>query len=554
VICIENEKLNSQTTQDRDGVVQQDGSVQEVLLSEDDEKVLLYSKLDTIGSILDAYDEPKIMSLAYRLGESEEVDYSQIHQYLDMAKFLPDGAAYIDVMDMPKLQVRYQSTDIVKMYCYIFVEIKQQLNEEVSSEIQALAEDFAHRYLDVEGGLFHEDYSAQTVELLKDTLETIEHRTPIKDIDFWDFHDAIELFLYGELSQQSEGEIWGINNFCYIWESMCLTYLVKTISPENLLWVDKSFLAQETLALLDYDKRFLNIDDAFNINGKKLRPDAVVLRTCFERNNLDKDFELILRSNYINSNRPYDDYGYWTTCYYECSYNGESSFGSSYVKTGYENMAHNHYIFDELSLVYPYKGRKDRGRLNIQFQLPAKYISYMGSLPNSIDQTVSMYRLNDVFYIAAKNGWFTIDLFKNYIFKKLKVDCESSNVFNESVFRVFTERKDKRNNLLNTFEVYLDEYCSFDIIDIKYKYIDYYEKIERREKQDIRKQFTYEYLLQEFLKHNSNFNKLNIKSSFWFPRNHDKFNEITTISDENILNRCIDVSQVDFIRIAEYYF
>lgn len=558
-ICNENDKLKSQSTQDRDGVVHQDGSVQEVVLSQGYEELLLYSKLDAIGSIIDAYDEPKIMSLAYRLGESEEVDYSQIHRYLDIAKFLPDGAAYIDVMDVPRLQVRYQSTDIVKMYCYIFIEIKQQLDEEIPSEIQALAEEFAHRYLDVEGGLFHEDYSTQTVELLKDTLETIEHRTPIKDIDFWDFHDAIELFLYGELSQQSEGEIWGINNFCYVWESMCLTYLVKTINPENLLWIDRSFLAQETLALLDYEKRFLNIDKAFNINGKELRPDAVVLRTCFEKKNFDKDFDLVLTGFTTHQGIPYDDYGYWTTCRYEYDYITEDEDFylltiSSSIKIAHEDMATCDYIFDELSQLYPHKnGYIDK--LNINTQLPEKYISYADILPERIEQAATMYRLNHIFYCMVKNMCFKVDFFEFYLSEFLEVDCESSNAFNYSVFRRFTQNGDKRYQLLDSFKEYLNNYCYFDIIDFKYKDTSYYEKPETREKQDIRKQFTYEYLLQEFLIFRGRFNRLNVKSSFWLPHNNDdKLEEITTTLNQSLLNGCIDLKQINFMTIAQYYF
>ncbi|MDY6898947.1 MAG: hypothetical protein SWZ49_12845, partial [Cyanobacteriota bacterium] len=132
-ICAKKGNLKKQLVKDRDGVIQSNDSVHKVVIPENnDEEVLLYSKLDAIGKILDAYDEPKIMSLAHRLGESEEVDYSQIHKYLDRAKYLPNGAAYIDTMDMPRLQVKYQSTDIVGMYCYIFVEVKQQLGEEIT--------------------------------------------------------------------------------------------------------------------------------------------------------------------------------------------------------------------------------------------------------------------------------------------------------------------------------------------------------------------------------------------------------------------------------------
>ena len=105
-ICAENSNLKDQLKKDRDGAIKANCSLQEVVIIESDDEILLYSKLDVVGKMLDAYDIPKIMSLANRLAESEEVDYSQIHQYLDRAKYFPNGAAYIDTMEMPRLQIR----------------------------------------------------------------------------------------------------------------------------------------------------------------------------------------------------------------------------------------------------------------------------------------------------------------------------------------------------------------------------------------------------------------------------------------------------------------
>ncbi|MFP5273204.1 hypothetical protein [Coleofasciculus sp.] len=237
-------------TQDRDGVIRNQGSIQRISLPDVEiEKNIFYSKLDLIDSILNAYDELKILSLADRLGKSEKIDYSKLHLFLHHAVYLDNGAAHIDAMALPRQMVHYQPTDIVGMYCYILVEVKQQLHEEVSGEVTALAERFKHKYINAESGLFHDEYSSQTVDSLKDALELIDRNTALKDTDYWYFYDAIELFLHGELSQPDKGEIWGIENFYSVWESMCLTYLAKTVSPEYILHLDTRFLSNDVASL-----------------------------------------------------------------------------------------------------------------------------------------------------------------------------------------------------------------------------------------------------------------------------------------------------------------
>ena len=82
---------------------------------------------------------------------------------------------------------------------------------------------------------------------MKDTLELIDHYTPIKDSDYWDFYEAIYNFLFGELDNSIQGKVWGFSNFNTIWESMCLTYLVKTVNPTFILYLDNQFISSQVL-------------------------------------------------------------------------------------------------------------------------------------------------------------------------------------------------------------------------------------------------------------------------------------------------------------------
>ena len=96
-LCLEKEylkSLSSLLTRDRDGILQGEAGAQST--SNLDESIIFYSKLDGIGSLLDAYDELKILALAYRLGHSDRVDVSQIHKYLHKGIFLQNGTIYVD--------------------------------------------------------------------------------------------------------------------------------------------------------------------------------------------------------------------------------------------------------------------------------------------------------------------------------------------------------------------------------------------------------------------------------------------------------------------------
>ena len=75
-ICIEKGylKKNNQAN-NRDGVLEVDTGSE--ITSDEDSKNIFYSKIDALGSILDAYDELKILGLISRLGKSERLDYSK---------------------------------------------------------------------------------------------------------------------------------------------------------------------------------------------------------------------------------------------------------------------------------------------------------------------------------------------------------------------------------------------------------------------------------------------------------------------------------------------
>jgi hypothetical protein len=219
--------------QDQDQTTLSAGGIS--MQTEDGEDCVLYSKIKMIERVLEAYDDLAINSIQKKVRRSEEIDYSQIHKYLDRAIYLDNDVIYIDAMELPRPTVRYESTDIVNLYGYILDEIVQQLDGDVPDNIQArlqdirfLAQHFQDDYLTSNQSIFDKDTFGETISILKEALDNIDKNTYYKDADYWGLYEAIETFLYGEINpDQNDGDYWGIRGFSYVWEDMCNTYFFK---------------------------------------------------------------------------------------------------------------------------------------------------------------------------------------------------------------------------------------------------------------------------------------------------------------------------------------
>jgi hypothetical protein len=548
-ICIQKGYL--QATADRDGVIQSDGSVQKVSLpnAEDEEGNILYSKLDAISAILNLYDEPKILFLSFRLGRTEKIDYSKIHQYLHRAVYLNNGAVYVDAMTLPRQQVQYQSTDIVAMYCYILWEIKQQLDEEITPQLQALAENFQHRYVDAEYSLFHQEYCTLTVNILKDTLEIIESHTPLKDADYWQFHNAIELFLYGELSQQDEGKIWGIKNFHSVWESMCLTYLAKRVPSEYILYMDTRFLADDVAGLANTSPKVLDLANVFRIKNTQLVPDAVIIPNWFNKQRQGKTINYSLKKDVNNYGIVWNDFGYETT-FYCTPFNSAKEIC---LRIAYEGQSSKDcHTFAELEKFYS----SQKGRLTVNSQLPSNFYSFWDIDSDDLNSQMLwlMFQLNHVFYIALKKGICTASKFKTFLYNDLDVNYSNNNVLNVSLLRNYTQHSDKRSDVIKMFEQFIYAVSYLKIIDVKYQEKEYFldnDNTRSIKEKDIRKQFVYEYLLQQAINNQDTFKNLEVKSYFWLPSYQNNSRIINECPD--YFNEYISLEDINFAAIVDMY-
>jgi hypothetical protein len=213
--------------------------------TEDGEVCILYSKIKMIEQILDAYDDLTISSIQSKSGRSQEIDYSQIHKYLDRAIYLDGDVIFVDAMNLPRSELLYDVTDLVCLYCYILDEIIQQLEYDVPENIALRSHDvkfssqrFKDKFLLPNQSLFAEDTFEETIQALKETLEQLNINTFYKDSDYWKLYEAVETFLYGELnSEQGGGDFWGARGFSLIWEDMCHTYYFKN-HYEDICYAD----------------------------------------------------------------------------------------------------------------------------------------------------------------------------------------------------------------------------------------------------------------------------------------------------------------------------
>ncbi|MBD2295354.1 hypothetical protein H6G06_18225 [Anabaena sphaerica FACHB-251] len=553
-ICIEKGYLNKNNqANDRDGVLEVDTGSE--ITSDDDSKNIFYSKLDVLASILDAYDELKILGLVSRLGKSERLDYSKLHRYLNNAVFLNNGAIYIDAMNLSRKEIHFDSTDIVAMYCYILTEIKEQLQQEVNPDIKSLAERFQEKYLGIEASLFNEKYYLRVTNELKDALELIDHYTPIKDSDYWDFYEAIYKFLFGDLDNSLKGEVWGFSNFNTIWESMCLTHVIHSIALNSIFYFDKTFISNSLINKWNDCSKIIDITHIFNINGNNLIPDLVIWSFESEEGEIlsltNREFK---KRNYIEysltKNDSFNDHGYLTIFDINIKFGGKRISQSrikglkitNIDKSLEENLKH---CFNDI-------------KINSKQKLPDNYYSYWNVTNINHEELVMMISLNHIFYKALLMKLYDYtNFFEEFICNIFGTDAKiNNNIFYWSLFREYSRLREM-DEINQLYKEFLDK-RNFYFIDIKYSDPQYYEnidKIEEIKNRSIRKQFVYEYILQKHLeKTNNPLKELDIKSEFWLPA-YSETQETFIPMPENtkFMNNYIKLTGVNIMAVIDSY-
>jgi len=278
-----NQLTEEEKTKDRDGVFEFENGFS--FINENKEQVVFYGKLNALDKILEGYDELRISSLEKKQVRSHEIDYSKIHKYMHQAIYLDDDVIYLDEMNIAKNVLIQDSPPIIQLFCFIYTEIKKELEEldSVPDRAFELTEKFKDIYLQPDSSLFAEETFANTINILKNVFDEIDSKTTYKDEDFWHFYEAIEAFLMGERFEDDKGVYFGINNFYDIWEDMCQSYILSNSDylPQVLFADVKGKLAtRKELGLqpeLEINPFKMEINKGFT--PRFLKPDLVYLQT-----------------------------------------------------------------------------------------------------------------------------------------------------------------------------------------------------------------------------------------------------------------------------------
>lgn len=257
---------------------------------QDNRDVIFYSKISMLDNIIDSFDELSIYSIINNSKKTEDIDLSKIDKYMDKCIYLKGDLMYIESMYIPKKLINNYPTNLIEMFCYVYFEIKKELNEDksIKNEISYLANSFRDRYLKSKNSLFDEENFQETIIILKNLLSDINKKTLYKSPNYWVFYDALENFLYGDMD--FSGDIfWGISDFSSVWEEMCLSYIFVKKKEKNLFYNEKILYADSFTYKNQYignhpvyiEKSFENpfyLHDLKSGLKRYYRPDCVLLK------------------------------------------------------------------------------------------------------------------------------------------------------------------------------------------------------------------------------------------------------------------------------------
>ena len=284
------DKMLDREGRNRDNTYSRDSRGYSFSSEEDNNKILLYSKIDIIDNFFAAHKDLEIDSIVQRIGSTESINYSDIEKLLNDGIFLKNHAFFINDNLGKKNVIENSISELVELYCYIYKELLIELDSEISPIVSEVANNFSYKYLTSLQSLFNKDTYELTVLILKDCLDIIDKHTAYKDYLYYKIYDVIEQFLYGQLSSDNNnGGFWGINNFSYIWEDMCNSFVLSDTS-KKVLYCDSSLKIEQTLSIHEnlqrknfggypvyIDKEFTN-NFYIELDGHKrwIRPDLVV--------------------------------------------------------------------------------------------------------------------------------------------------------------------------------------------------------------------------------------------------------------------------------------
>lgn len=572
---------NVSLTNDRDGVQQGGKGGQKLTLGSYEEdgnivSVIYYRHLDMLDSILEAYDELAILSLAQRIGRSERLDYSKLHQHLERATFLEDDSFVVDEMMLPRQQVSFEPVEIVQMYCFVLLEIKKWLDEDddVAPDIRVLAEQFFEHHLATGDSLFKFETWERTRNILRERLGIIDQNTAYKDEAYHDFYDALECFLWGNMQPSKDGIQWGISTFAPVWESMCLSYLIEDRLPE-IAACDTSSLPDELknrLALLTEkeesdDKKVTaslrvtkELSNVFKVNGVQLFPDCVLKIRFLDnyRNLLYKEYDVKkLADDPATTKRiPKDHYEIWQGLKDKTNGTAQRDAGQRLFALTGNNIPDNWTAF-LLGRALSGSCENESGNRNANKFIESKNTNVTSLINKDIGTPFHLNLLRGMVWEVYFNK---DDEFRDIDSIKRRKSLCSYNFAMECIQDVKEKNPKSGINVLYEFTQLAEAVIKSKnigqstIIDFKYLTTDYFHDPKNAadiRTRSVRKQFVYEYLLNEKLDKPAE--RYSIGSEFWIPGFDEDHKKIELSPDEQFLGGSIPLRRLNVAALMDAY-
>lgn len=257
-----------------------------------------FSKLRYIDAVMDSIDELEVATLFARLAMRPPEKLANIHRYLDRAVFQRDHTFFLDSMPLPRQQVEYAETDLVKLFCYLYAEILRWTSDEEDwpPALISAADSFREEFLPGASGLFEPDTFETTLSILRDALELIHRNVTYKDEDYWAMYEACAAFLFGDFpdDDNEDGTLFGVRDFSGVWEDMAHVYLAKSLIPRGreVVFADSP---RHNIA----EKFRVSVSACLQMRSDKavrqMAPDLVLLSNSWDVNAADFNHDIEIR-------------------------------------------------------------------------------------------------------------------------------------------------------------------------------------------------------------------------------------------------------------------
>lgn len=209
-----------------------------------------YTHLDRYYKLISMLRDPRLLAITKAPGLTAQFDHRYIARNLERAMFLADGTPVFDLSWAPRTQMRHTGNDMVGLACWMALDAVKILfpnsaDHQIAAVLQSEWEELAHRFadeheLDADASLFS-DKRKDTLPLLQTALETCVRLAPLVSSDARELHHLLDELLHYALSGQ-DGDIWGLQGFYHVWESVCLEHAIAQYGIDKIFTCDDTFL------------------------------------------------------------------------------------------------------------------------------------------------------------------------------------------------------------------------------------------------------------------------------------------------------------------------